>query len=92
MVARENEGLPFAIDLLSRDTVVVYFANGRHPTPLVSGTVTPRDGTVIDGYKVFDSSATVSDDGRQSDAGSTGREIAVFGFFVHQQQLHAHEA
>ncbi len=37
----QNEGLPFAIDLLSRDTVVVYFANGRHPTPLVSETVTP---------------------------------------------------
>jgi 3-dehydroquinate dehydratase/shikimate dehydrogenase len=50
-IGREDNSLPFAIDSLSRDTVVVDLAYGSHPTPLVSGMHT-RGGTVIDGYDV----------------------------------------
>jgi 3-dehydroquinate dehydratase/shikimate dehydrogenase len=50
-IGREDEALPFAIDSLSRDTVVVDLAYGTRPTPLVSGIHT-RGGTVIDGYDV----------------------------------------
>ena len=50
-VGREDDALPFAIDSLSQDAVVVDLAYGTHPTPLVSGIHT-RGGTVIDGYDV----------------------------------------
>jgi 3-dehydroquinate dehydratase/shikimate dehydrogenase len=50
-IGREDDALPFAIDSLSRDTVVVDLAYGTCPTPLVSGIHT-RGGTVIDGYDV----------------------------------------
>ena len=50
-IGREDDSLPFAIDSLSRDTVVVDLAYGTRPTPLVSGMHT-RGGTVIDGHDV----------------------------------------
>lgn len=50
-IGREDDALPFAIDSLSRDTVVVDLAYGTRPTPLVSGIHT-LGGTVIDGYDV----------------------------------------
>jgi 3-dehydroquinate dehydratase/shikimate dehydrogenase len=50
-VGREDDSLPFAIDSLSRDTVVVDLAYGTRPTPLVSGMHT-RGNTVIDGHDV----------------------------------------
>ena len=50
-IGREDDSLPFAIDSLSHDTVVVDLAYGARPTPLVSGIHT-RGGTVIDGYDV----------------------------------------
>jgi 3-dehydroquinate dehydratase/shikimate dehydrogenase len=50
-VGREDDSLPFAIDSLSRDTVVVDLAYGTRPTPLVSGMHT-RGNMVIDGHDV----------------------------------------
>lgn len=50
-IGREDDSLPFAIDSLNRDTVVVDLAYGTRPTPLVSGIHT-RGGIVIDGYDV----------------------------------------
>ena len=50
-VGREDDKLPFAINLLPRDAVVVDLAYGAHTTPLVSG-VEARGGTVVDGYDV----------------------------------------
>jgi 3-dehydroquinate dehydratase / shikimate dehydrogenase len=50
-IGREDDSLPFAIDSLSRDTVVVDLAYGARPTPLVAGMHT-RGNTVIDGYDV----------------------------------------
>jgi 3-dehydroquinate dehydratase / shikimate dehydrogenase len=50
-IGREDDSLPFVIDSLSCDTVVVDLAYGTRPTPLVSGMHT-RGGTVIDGHDV----------------------------------------
>jgi 3-dehydroquinate dehydratase/shikimate dehydrogenase len=51
-VGRENDVLPFSMDSLNRDTVVVDLAYGQHPTPLVSETLA-RGGTVVDGHDVL---------------------------------------
>jgi len=50
-VGREDDILPFSIDSVSSDTVVVDLAYGKHPTPLVSE-VLARGGTVVDGHDV----------------------------------------
>ena len=51
-VGRENDVLPFSMDSLNRDTVVVDLAYGRHQTPLVSEALA-RGGTVVDGHDVL---------------------------------------
>jgi 3-dehydroquinate dehydratase/shikimate dehydrogenase len=51
-IGREGEAMPFALDSLGRETIVIDLAYGTYPTPLVSG-VLARGGTVIDGYDVL---------------------------------------
>ena len=51
-VGREDEVLPFSMDSLNSDTLVVDLAYGQHPTPLVSEALA-RGGTVVDGHDVL---------------------------------------
>jgi len=51
-VGRENDALPFSMDSLNSNTVVVDLAYGRHPTPLVSEALA-RGGVVFDGHDVL---------------------------------------
>ena len=51
-VGREDDVLPFSLDWVNRDTVVVDLAYGQHPTPLVSEALA-RGGTVVDGHDVL---------------------------------------
>jgi 3-dehydroquinate dehydratase / shikimate dehydrogenase len=51
-VGRENDVLPFSMDSVNSDTVVVDLAYGRQPTPLVSEALA-RGGTVFDGHDVL---------------------------------------
>ena len=83
------KGLPFAIDSLSRDTVVVYFANGRPSRAAGFRNRDRGDGTVLDGYTVFLTQVQQFQMmvGKAMPA-TTGREIAVSGgFYVHQHPI-----
>jgi 3-dehydroquinate dehydratase / shikimate dehydrogenase len=51
-VGRDNDVLPFSLDSVNSDTVVVDLAYGRRQTPLVSEALA-RGGTVFDGYDVL---------------------------------------
>jgi len=51
-VGRDDDSLPFEIDSLSRDAVVIDLVYGTRPTPLVTG-VAALGATAIDGYDVL---------------------------------------
>jgi len=51
-VGRDDGCMPFEIDTVRRDAMVVDLAYGTRPTPLAAG-IAARGGTVIDGYDVL---------------------------------------
>jgi 3-dehydroquinate dehydratase/shikimate dehydrogenase len=51
-VGKDNDGLPFIIDSLGNQTLVIDLAYGLQPTPLVSA-ILARGGAAIDGYDVL---------------------------------------
>ncbi len=51
-VGKNNDRLPFDVESLNRNTMVVDLAYGTDPTPLVAA-VLARGGTAIDGFDVL---------------------------------------